>query len=652
MSFFVDDLRICAIEDVDFADFKFSFTAESWESRPDIDIRVDDFSVKEFVGFTPEIKGTALTDPNGAYIMNRLPPARYEISLLPPEGANLLRDSAVVVLDKDETETIDFILKKGGTISGRVSDPNGVPVSGAYVESSGPEHATCATDPNGVFGLTGLESRTYDISVSPLPYANLMGATASVQAVASETKIADFTLQPAGSIAGRVTDADGTPITNVYLFVSGREVPRYSVDADGHYIIPGLNAGTYTINTDAVKSEFLDDSKTVTVRLGQTTTADFILRKGRIFVKICGYVMNASGDPLSDAPVQIENTQNDMGWVGQTNEDGYFEFTNLSGGIYEIAINDEWPKLFDYTAVGLKDDKLVNVTEDLVMYITLRRIGIDVAVDSSHPYANGDTVDVELTTTNNDVKDLVDWEAMVKLGYENEADEVLDSDVFPISVAAGETKAVIVTLKIPEDNVYSELDLQGEIRNNDWTVNSNIGPLPAVTYQEVQLDGIIRVRERAEHNEEGFETGDFSSFDWTPAGDANWLVTLQENHSGSYSAQAGEIEDDENSSLSVTLDCSAGNITFFLKVSSERGWDYLKFYIDGIEKDGWSGEQDWLQVSFPVTAGTRTFEWVYEKDSIVSEGSDTAWIDDIVFPTLWVIPELRLSLPSPRVNRK
>ncbi len=61
-------------------------------------------------------------------------------------------------------------------------------------------------------------------------------------------------------------------------------------------------------------------------------------------------------------------------------------------------------------------------------------------------------------------------------------------------------------------------------------------------------------------------------------------------------------------------------------------FDYLKFYIDGLKQDEWSGEQDWTKVSFPVTAGIRTFEWTYSKDGSMSEGEDTAWIDDIVFP--------------------
>ena len=99
-----------------------------------------------------------------------------------------------------------------------------------------------------------------------------------------------------------------------------------------------------------------------------------------------------------------------------------------------------------------------------------------------------------------------------------------------------------------------------------------------------------------------------------------------------HSAQAGSIEDDEASTLKVTLDCGDGDVAFYHKVSSESGSDYLKFYIDGVKQGEWSGEENWAEVSFPVTAGTRTFEWTYSKDGSESVGDDTAWIDDIVFP--------------------
>ena len=74
------------------------------------------------------------------------------------------------------------------------------------------------------------------------------------------------------------------------------------------------------------------------------------------------------------------------------------------------------------------------------------------------------------------------------------------------------------------------------------------------------------------------------------------------------------------------------DISFWLKVSSEKDYDVLIFTIDGIEKGRWSGDVAWTKVSYPVTAREHTFAWKYSKDGEVSKGSDTAWIDDIIFP--------------------
>ena len=131
---------------------------------------------------------------------------------------------------------------------------------------------------------------------------------------------------------------------------------------------------------------------------------------------------------------------------------------------------------------------------------------------------------------------------------------------------------------------------------------------------------------------ENFESGDFSTLDWMTLGDEYWFITSDESYSGNYSVQAGSIGENESSSLEVTLHCTAGEIRFYHKVSSELDYDSLTFYIDGIEQDKWSGERDWTAVSFPLIEGRRTFTWTYTKDDSVSSGSDAAWIDDIVFP--------------------
>ncbi|MBC8313579.1 MAG: T9SS type A sorting domain-containing protein, partial [Candidatus Cloacimonetes bacterium] len=144
---------------------------------------------------------------------------------------------------------------------------------------------------------------------------------------------------------------------------------------------------------------------------------------------------------------------------------------------------------------------------------------------------------------------------------------------------------------------------------------------------------------------EDFETGNFVQYPWEFEGQADWLIS-SDSYEGDFSAQSGDINDDQISMMSVTLDVlSNDNITFYYKVSSESNYDYLRFYIDGNLQNEWAGEVSWAQASYPVTAGNRTFTWAFEKDGSVSDGSDCGWIDYIIFPpvTLPTPPELEIT---------
>ena len=137
---------------------------------------------------------------------------------------------------------------------------------------------------------------------------------------------------------------------------------------------------------------------------------------------------------------------------------------------------------------------------------------------------------------------------------------------------------------------------------------------------------------------EGFETGDFSAFDWEFSGSANWTVVNTEAHTGLYSAKSGAITDNQQTDLVLTIEVLAdGELSFFRKVSSESSYDKLFFYIDNVEKGNWSGSMDWGQETFTVTTGLHTFVWSYKKDYSVSSGQDCAWIDDIQFPPTNVV---------------
>jgi len=131
---------------------------------------------------------------------------------------------------------------------------------------------------------------------------------------------------------------------------------------------------------------------------------------------------------------------------------------------------------------------------------------------------------------------------------------------------------------------------------------------------------------------EGFEKGNFNKFNWRFYGDEQWEVVTEEPNSGLYCAKSGLIDDYETSTMEIILSCVEGNISFYYKVSSEAYYDYLRFYIDDIEKGSWTGDQDWDIASYITTKGTHTFKWEYIKDGSVSSGEDAGWIDDIVFP--------------------
>ncbi|MCD6162890.1 MAG: carboxypeptidase regulatory-like domain-containing protein [candidate division Zixibacteria bacterium] len=147
---------------------------------------------------------------------------------------------------------------------------------------------------------------------------------------------------------------------------------------------------------------------------------------------------------------------------------------------------------------------------------------------------------------------------------------------------------------------------------------------------------------------EDFETGDFSSFDWQMGGNANWIIVASDVYEGSYSAKSGDISDGQTSTIEIDYNVSSPDtISFHFKVSSENNYDYLKFYIDGYLQDEWSGEDDWTEAGFSVSAGERNFKWEYFKDGSVSNGSDCAWIDYITFPmTMEILEITTTSLPD------
>lgn len=130
----------------------------------------------------------------------------------------------------------------------------------------------------------------------------------------------------------------------------------------------------------------------------------------------------------------------------------------------------------------------------------------------------------------------------------------------------------------------------------------------------------------------GFENQTLSPL--STSGHLPWEVTNvpAEVNSGSWAARTNHnLSHNESSTLEFSATLNApGTISFALATSTENNFDWLTFYINGVQQNRWSGGISWRTVNFPLFAGTNVVRWTYSKDGSVNSGLNRVAIDDIV----------------------
>jgi carboxypeptidase T len=205
------------------------------------------------------------------------------------------------------------------------------------------------------------------------------------------------------------------------------------------------------------------------------------------------------------------------------------------------------------------------------------------------------------------------------------------------------TGATIKALNTPLPNVST--NAQGQYTISTITVGSHDFQVSKAGYSTIiQTVNVTTVNTVFDYQLQvstawSFELGVFET-QWTFGGNLPWTITTEAPYEGLYCSRSGAIGDNQTSEMSIELYLtSAGVMSFARKVSSESGYDYLKFYIDNVLQNQWSGILAWAEVSFPVTSGLHTFKWIYSKDANTIGGSDRAWVDYIIFPPTAPIPD-------------
>lgn len=110
------------------------------------------------------------------------------------------------------------------------------------------------------------------------------------------------------------------------------------------------------------------------------------------------------------------------------------------------------------------------------------------------------------------------------------------------------------------------------------------------------------------------------------SGNLGWAPQQLYSSDGEDAARSGPVSGLEQSVMTTEVSGPC-KVTFYWGVSSEAGYDFLRFYIDDVEQDAISGEVGWTRKGFLLSEGAHTLKWAYIKDDYTDSGLDSGFVD-------------------------
>lgn len=284
----------------------------------------------------------AATDTVGAYELLNVPPADVVLRFDPPaefrpeyhlDAATFSSAERVTVGDHDDV-TVDAQLTAFGRVTGVVTDGAGTPAAGALVrlhDAVGNLAGSTSTDIAGAYSLIAPDAGTYRLRFEGTYGSGLlaewsddspMSAGAESIAIADETTIVrNASLDPAGTVGGRVVDIAGQPVANIWIQASDPDswwTYGALTDATGEFELTGVTHRSPTLRLDdwtgEFRPEYFDDADgpddavaldlTANVDVGDITLSRYPFVEGTVTLPdgspAVGATVHLRYDPLGD----------------------------------------------------------------------------------------------------------------------------------------------------------------------------------------------------------------------------------------------------------------------------------------------------------------------------------------------------------------
>lgn len=315
---------------------------------------------------------SAMTDWNGQYTVSNLPVtgSPYRVSVEAPghpkqyaHGKTDLESATLFPVTAEQVTTVDEALLPTGTISGRFTDPAGNGVSawvGAYAGYGLPTGSPADADGN--YSISVLPG-TYRVgfnygNTQQYAYGTFSWSQASLFTVAAgETVTVNDVRLETGTIAGRLTNADGTPAAGVSVQAEGDTFNGFgATDDSGAYRIEDLVPGAYRVYFQlpsgaqqwAPQALTRTQARSFDVAGGGTVTLDEQLVP---LGSIVGRFTDANGAPFPNVSVMVDSDDVEGNITTTTDADGTYRIDGAPAADYRVRFYD-WQTNLDQYAHG------------------------------------------------------------------------------------------------------------------------------------------------------------------------------------------------------------------------------------------------------------------------------------------------------------
>lgn len=114
--------------------------------------------------------------------------------------------------------------------------------------------------------------------------------------------------------------------------------------------------------------------------------------------------------------------------------------------------------------------------------------------------------------------------------------------------------------------------------------------------------------------------------------DFGWIVTDQRASGGTKSLGSDPNNgDNQTAAIEVTIDLAAQNtLNFDYRASTEPGFDFMYFYIDGVQQLAADNDTIWRNYNELISAGQHTLKWEFVKDGSIGSLDDRCYIDNVI----------------------